>query len=181
MQLQVIKCDASTEEYLHTKVLGAFHNALAMTDQSNVYAAEQFAEAITYYLYQKNTDQTITSDQIHLMVQAVLAATGYENAARRLNEYRLNRVLRRRRIEVIEESAPDGEQSVRWDKSRVVGDLMRERGIDYHTARAIASSVEEKVLNLGLTRIRRGLIRELVAADADALLEAQRQLETVVG
>ena len=41
--------------------------------------------------------------------------------------------------------------------------------------------MEEKVLNLGMTRIRRTLIRQLVLADTDAMLAAQNQLQMAAG
>ena len=182
MQLKVIKSDGSVEEYLHTKVIGTFSNALALIGQPNVFAAEQFAEAITFYLYQKRGVVTVTSDEIHLMVQAVLTATGYENAARALNEYHLNREIKRGRIEVVDGGESTGAEATmrvsQWNKSRVVEDLMRTEKLDRHLARAIASSVEEKVLNLGMTRIRRSLIKELVLADMETMLQVQKQLQT---
>jgi hypothetical protein len=182
MQLKVIKSDGSVERYLHTKVIGTLSNALALIDQANVFAAEQFAEAITFYLYRRRGVVTVTSDEIHLMIQAVLTATGYENAARALNSYHLNRKLKRGRIEVI-----DGDESTeedlamrlrQWNKSRIADDLMRKDGLNRPVARAIASSVEERVMNLGMARVRRSLIRELVMADADAMLQVQSQLQT---
>jgi hypothetical protein len=42
----------------------------------------------------------------------------------------------------------------------------------------IASSVEEKVLNLGMTRVRRSLIKELVLADTNTMLQVQKELQT---
>jgi len=184
MQLKVVKADGSLGQYLHTKVIGTFSNALALIDQPNVFAAEQFADAITFYLYRKRGIFTVTSDEIHLMIQAVLTATGYENAARALNEHRLNRKLKRGRIEVVDGDEPNsGQEPMRlclWNKSRIARDLIRKDKIDRNLARAIASSVEEKVLNLGMTQIRRSLIAELVSADTDALLQLQKQLQLVV-
>jgi transcriptional regulator NrdR family protein len=181
MQLKVIKADGSVEQYLHTKVIGTFSNALALIDQPNVFAAEQFADAITFYLYRKRGVVTVTSDEIHLMAQSVLTATGYENAASALNEHRLNRQLKRGRIEVIDgdETAAEDEDMrlCLWNKSRIVEDLIRKDKIDRHTARTIAASVEEKVLNLQMTRIRRTLIAELVLADTATMLRVQKQLQ----
>ncbi|MHC5059620.1 MAG: hypothetical protein ACYTFK_00845 [Planctomycetota bacterium] len=176
MQLKVIKADGSIEPYLHTKVIGTLSNALALIDQPNVFAAEQFAEAITFYLYRKRGVAKVTSDEIHLMAQSVLTATGYENAARALNEHRLNRRLRRGRIEVIDSD----DQSPRlclWNKSRIAEDLIRKEKIERHTARAIAASVEQKVLSLDMTQIRRSLIAELVLCDTAAMLKFQKQLQ----
>jgi hypothetical protein len=53
---------------------------------------------------------------------------------------------------------------------------MRNDKKEPHTATAIASTAEEKVLGLGMTRVRRSLIRQLVLADTDAMLAAQGQL-----
>lgn len=186
MQLKVIKADGQLEEYLHTKVMGTFSNALGLVDDMNIFAAEQFAEAVTFYLYGKRDSHMVTSDEIHLMIQSVLSATGYEHAGVALNEHRLNRKLMRSRIEVLDDEFDDGGESSglevnRWDKSRIVNDLMRIESIEPQTARAIASSVEEKVLNLGMTKIRRSLIRQLVLADTDAMLEAQYQLQMIAG
>lgn len=184
MQLKVIKADGSVEQYLHTKVIGTFSNALALIDQPNVFAAEQFADAITFYLYRKRGVVTVTSDEIHLMAQAVLTATGYENAARAMNEHRLNRQLKRGRIEVVDGDESNGQDDPMrlclWNKSRIVEDLVRKDKINRHTARAIASLVEERVLNLGMTQIRRSLIAELVAADTATMLQLQKQLQLAV-
>jgi hypothetical protein len=182
MQLKVIKADGHLEEYLHTKVIGTFSNALGLVDDMNIFAAEQFAEAVTFYLYEKRDSQMVTVEEIHLMTQSVLTATGYENAAVALNEHRLNRKLARNRIEVIDDSDSDSMLRVnRWDKSRIAQDLTRIERIEPQIARAIASAVEEKVLNLGMTRIRRTLIVQLVLADTDAMLAAQNQLLMVAG
>ena len=183
MQLKVIKIDGSTEEYLHTKVLGTFNNALAAIDQPNVFAAEQFAEAITFYLYQKRNSVTITSDEVHLMAQAVLTATGYENASLALNEHRMNRKLQRKRIEVVynDRIADDPDLTdCQWNKSQIVKDLMAKNNLNRHIARTIASGVEEKVFSIGVSRIRRSLIKQLVVADMDAMLQAQKQLQATV-
>lgn len=181
MQLKVIKSDGHMEEYLHTKVLGTFSNALGLVDDTNIFAAEQFAEAVTFYLYEKRMSQIITSEELHLMIQAVLSATGYAHAAEALNDHRLNRKLKRGRIEVVDDESygvdEDAAMGVsRWSKSRIVQDLMRVDKVEPHTARAIASAVEEKVLGLGMTRVRRNLVRELVLADTEAMLDAQGQL-----
>ncbi|MBN1124364.1 MAG: hypothetical protein JXA82_05095 [Sedimentisphaerales bacterium] len=181
MQIKVIKSDSSVEEYLHTKVIGTFNNAMALVNESNVYAAEQFAEAITFYLYQKNEDNHVTSDQIHLMVQAILSATGYDYAARALSEYHLNRMLKRRRTVVTWQGEDESRPDEPWKKSRIVDDLMIRQGLHRPVARAIASAVEEKALQLGISRIRNTLIHELVASESDAMLRAGQQLQMVVG
>ncbi|MBW8036464.1 MAG: hypothetical protein FVQ79_12775, partial [Planctomycetes bacterium] len=165
MQLNVIKYDGSTEEYMHTKVIGTFHNALALADESNVFIAEQLADAITFNLYKKGTHH-ITSEEIHLVIEAVLSATDYHEAAMALSEYRNTRKLRRNRIVVVNNDEPQS----RWDKSIIVSGLVQKNGCDKHVARAIASSVEEKVLNLAMSKVTASLIEHLVHAYTETML-----------
>ena len=192
MQLKVIKTDGSTEEYLHTKVLGTINNALGLIDEANVFVAEQLAEAITYFLYQRNAGLRVSSSEIHSMIEIVLTATPYDDAALALSEYRHKRRMKRDRIEVIdmemEEACrsaaagqrPGRKQTSRWDKSRIVAGLVCEESIERQTARAIASMVEEKVLNLGMSRVPRSLIKQLVLADTFTMLQAEQQLQAAV-
>jgi hypothetical protein len=182
-QLKVVKSDGSIEEYMYTKVIGAFSNALSAVDEPSIFAAEQFAEVITFYLYERKDSRIVSSDEIHLMIQSVLTATGYEHAALALKEHRLSRSIKRKRIEVINNG--DGEErSVanvsQWDKSEIVGNLI-ECKINRHVARAIASTVEGRVLRMGMTRIPRSLIKQLVAVDRESMLSAEGQLQAVGG
>lgn len=182
MQLKVMKSDGTIEKYKHTKVLGSLNNALVMTDQANVFAAEQFAEAITYYFYKEKEAAVISTDEIHLMVQSVLAATGYENAAAAINEHRLTRRMKRNRIDVVcSNGRTSGQPWERWDKSRIVQKLVYEDGLETDLARTIASCVEEKVLNLGVSRVSTRLIGELVDTERAAMQFAEEQLMAAVG
>jgi transcriptional regulator NrdR family protein len=192
MQLKVIKADGSTEEYLHTKVLGTISYALGLADQSNVFVAEQLAEAITYFLYQRGPGSRVSSSEINSMIEIVLSATPYNEAALALSEYRYRRRMNRDRIEVTAMETEDacrivslGQElpmipAARWDKSRIVVSLVAKKNIDQQTARAIASMVEEKVLNLGISRVSRGLIKQLVLADTLTMLQAEQQLQAAV-
>ena len=189
-QLKVIKADGSVEEYLHTKVMGAINNALGEVDQPNIEIAEHFAEVVTYYLYHQQDKRTVSSSEIHSVVKVVLAATGYEKAAVALSERHFKRKLRRSRIEVVSADVrelTDAEYLVgtgetcprcRWDKSRIVTDLIATHKLCRQTARLIASMVEEKVFNMGITLVPSSLIRQLVLGDAATVLRAQRELQT---
>ena len=66
-----------------------------------------------------------------------------------------------------------------WNKTIIVNWLMENKEMDFHMARAIASSVEEKVLNIGILRIRKSLIKHLVLSDIDVMLQAQEQLVNI--
>lgn len=181
MQIRILKSDGSNEPYLHTKVLGSFNHALSYVGDECLYAAEQMAEAVTFYLYQQDQHRTLGTDEIHQMILSILTSTGYEHAATALDDHRLKRKLRRKRIEVMDDSQPRNQLTVsgHWEKSRVVNNLTNEHRIDCFLARAIASAVEEKILNMGLTKIRKSLIHHLVIADMETMLDAHHQLAAV--
>ena len=191
MQLKVIKADGSTEEYLHTKIIGTISNALGRIGSPDMYVAEEMAEVVTFYLYNRQNRRTVTSSEIFSIIKAVLTATKYEDAAVALNENHFERRLKRSRTQVvsidIEELAdaellcktePSDNRS-RWDKSRIVQDLVEKHDISQQTARTIASMVEEKIFNIGSTSVPASLIKQLVLGDTAAILRAERQLQTV--
>jgi hypothetical protein len=191
MQLKVIKADGGIEEYLHTKVMGTISNALGRIGQADICIAEQLAEVVTYFLYHRQDRRAVSSSEIFSIIKAVLAATSYEEAAVALSEHHFERRLKRSRIEVasidIRELADaellcrDGELDgrCRWDKSRIVNDLVTKYDVCRQTARMIASMVEERVFSMGITLVPASLIKQLVLGDAAAVLRAQRQLQTV--
>ncbi len=191
MQLKVIKTDGSVEEYLHTKIIGTISTALSAIGRPDIYVAEELADAVTFYLYERQHRRTATSSEIFSIIKAVLAATMYEDAAVALSEHNFERKLKRSRIEVISidiEELADAEllcknehldSRSRWDKSRIVKDLVEKHDVSRQTARMIASMVEEKIFNMGLTLVPASLIKQLVLGDAAAVLRAQRQLQTV--
>ena len=189
-QLKVIKEDGSVEEYLHTKVMGTISNALASVGQADMYMAEQFAEVVTYFLYDRQEHRDVTSSEIFSIIKAVLTATQYEEAAIVLTEWHFERRLKRSRIQVVSidiQELTDArlltrveelDGKCRWDKSRIVRDLVTEHGICRQTARMIASMVEEKIFSMGITLVPASLIKQLVLSDAAAVLRAQEQLQT---
>jgi transcriptional regulator NrdR family protein len=191
VRLKVVKADGSVEEYLHTKVIGAISNALAYDGQADIHVAEELAEVVTYFLYHQKNQRTVTSGEILSIIKAVLTATRYEDAAIVLTEHHFNRKLKRSRIEVVSidiQQLADAEMLYgvqqspprsRWDKSKIVNDLVTNYDVSSQTARTIASMVEEKIFNMGLTSVPASLIKQLVLGDTAAFLRAQRQLQTV--
>jgi transcriptional regulator NrdR family protein len=188
MQLKVVKADGAVEQYLHTKVMGTINNALGRIGQADTYIAEELAEVVTYYLYHRQDRHNVTSDEVFSVIKAVLAATGHEEAAIALSEHHFERKLKRSRVEVvgfdIQEltdaelfyNVQETDGRSRWDKARIVNDLVVENGFTRQTARMIASMVEEKILNMGITRVPVSLIKQLVLNDAAAVLRAQSAL-----
>jgi hypothetical protein len=191
MQLKVIKADGSVEEYFHTKVVGTINNALAESDQPDVFIAENLADAVTFFLYRSQNHYTITSGIILSIIKAVLDETGYEDSALALTEHHLRRKIKRSRIEVLhidvqniadignfygtDESLPKS----RWDKSKIVDWLVKKHQLPRHTARMIASMTEEKILAMGVSLVSTGLIKQLVLADAALVMRAHQQLQAV--
>lgn len=190
-QLKVKKEDGAVEEYLHTKVMGTISNALTSAGEADIFAAEQLAEVVTYYLYEQRKRRDVTSSEILSMIKAVLTATGHQEAAVTLSEYHFERRIKRSRVQVASidiremtdaELLARGEEldgKSRWDKSVIVRGLATKHGIAQQTARAIASMVEEKVFRMGMTLVPASLIKQLVLGDAAAVLRAQEQLQTV--
>jgi transcriptional regulator NrdR family protein len=172
MQLKVIKTDGSIEDYLHTKIIGTISNALSSSGHDSTFASEQLADAITYYLYNNNSAGTVSSSEIYSMIQAMLSTTGYDDAALVLNNYHFTRELMRHRTEVIDKQGV----LTNWNKSQIVNDLAVAKEMDRSTARTIASMVEEKVLRIGISKVPRSLVRELVEIETKAMLYAQEQL-----
>ncbi|MCX5647278.1 MAG: hypothetical protein NTZ17_21745 [Phycisphaerae bacterium] len=190
-QLQVTKADGTTEAYIHTKLVGTINNAFSATGRPDIAMAEDLAEVVTYYLYKKRDQRRVSSSEILSMIKVVLTSTGYESAAVALGEHAIGRRMKRARTEVLAVDVlefADLERLSRtkqppermpWDKGRIVQDLTAESGIALETARAVASTVEERVFNMGMTAIPRSLIKQLVLGEAAAMLHAQRQLQTV--
>ncbi|MBN1788016.1 MAG: hypothetical protein JW806_06435 [Sedimentisphaerales bacterium] len=189
MQLKVIKADGSQEQYLHTKVIAAFVNAFDAPEEQDTSTARQLAETVTFYLYNNHPTNKITSNEILSIIQAVLSSTGYDDAAANLAEHHNKRNLLRSRIEIkkydvhkicdslklrqaITESEP-----IKWNKSRIVNDIIDEYDLDNTTARVIASMVEEKILNSGLRCVSTSFIRFLVVLQTQAILSAQQQMK----
>jgi len=189
-QLKVIKADGSIEEYLHTKVMGTINNALGQVDLANIDIAEEFAEVVTFFLYNQYNRRTVTSGDVFSMIKVVLAATGYEDAAVALSVHHYERKLRRSRTEVVSvdiQNLTDAELLIgaeepalrsRWDKSRIVEDLVTKNNLNRQTARTIAAIVEERIFNMGMTLVPSSLIKQLVLSEAANVLRAQRQLQT---
>jgi hypothetical protein len=190
-QLRITKADGTTEEYIHTKVVGTINNAFSAAGRFDIAMAEDLAEVVTYYLYRQQDQRIVSTSEILSMIKAVLTSTGCEAAALALGEHAVERRLKRARTEVLAVDVLDfadverlnrtGQPPARmpWDKRRIVQDLMAESGVPLQTARAVASTVEERVFNLGMTAVPRSLVKQLVLGETAAMLHAQQELQAV--
>ena len=170
MQIRITKADGSTEPYLHTKVLGSLHRAMAAVQSDCLETAQVLSDAVTYFLYRRFKGEILTTDQIHQMILTVLEGAGFAVGAEALRTHRLDRRLQRRRVSVTDSEWPA------WNKGLIVQDLIEHYRIEAALARAIAGLVEEKILRMGAAHIRKGLIRHLVMTDMEDLLDAHHEL-----
>jgi transcriptional regulator NrdR family protein len=183
LKRMVVKADGTTEEYIHTKVVGAIANALSAAGQPDIGVAEELAEVVTFFLYQQAGRQSVGAGEILSIIKAVLADTGFEAAAAALSLHHFQRKLRRSRVEVVRTPAEAENQFFteqarsRWDKSRIVEDVVAQCALSRQGARAVASMVEEKVLNMDLPHIPAGLVKQLVINAAASVISAQQQLQ----
>lgn len=190
-QLYVVKSDGSIEEYVHTKVFGTISRVLSKVGADSVYLAEQLTDVVTYYLYNQQNTQKITSGEIFSIIVAILTETGYEDAADILNEFHIRRRFKRLRTDVIPiniqeisdaQILADTEQSdisMQWDKSEIVSSLTGKYDFDIPTARMIASMVEDRIFNMEITTVPTSLIKQIVLSEAALVMRAQKQLQTV--
>ena len=189
-QLRVKKADGTTEAYLHTKVIGTINHALTAAEKSDIVFAEDLAEVVTFYLYNKPHRRTVNSHEIHAMIKVVLVATDQEDAALTLTKHTLERRLTRARTEVVALEMNDFSDAREfyemkqpatcspWNKAQIVCDLINRLDIPHQTARVVASTVEERVLRMGMTKVSLSLIKQLVWEAAAAMLQAERELQT---
>jgi hypothetical protein len=190
MQLRVIKADGTEEEYFHTKVIATLVNAFAAPNENNTSTAQQLADAVTFYLYNKNGSDKITSSEILSIIKAVLVSTGFSNAAEFLTEHQQRRNLSRMRVKVIKTDMKNLSVSTplllidrfgpdeHWNKSKIIYDLINEHNLDPATARTVASLVEEKILDSGFRFVPTGFIKFLTLWQAQVILSAARQIKT---
>lgn len=187
-QLRVTKVDGTDEAYLHTKVIGTINNALTAAGQGDMIFAEDLAEVVTFYLYNKLGRRRVNSNEIYSMIKAVLAATGHEEAALALAQHTFERRLKRTRTEVLALSMSEFADAEKlhqmqqppartpWNKAHIVQDLTSRSEVPYHVARAVASAVEERIFRMEVTAVSLSLIKQLVLAEMAVLLGAQQEL-----
>jgi len=188
--MRVKKADGTTEAYLHTKVIGTINHALTAIAQGDIVFAEDMAEVVTFYLYNKPHRRMVHSHEIHSMIKAVLAATGQADAALALTQHTFERRLKRARTEVVALDMNDLADARKfsetpgpaichpWNKTQIVSDLTDQLDIPHQTARAIASTVEERIFRMGIRKISLSLIEQLVWGETAVMLQAERALQT---
>ena len=116
-------------------------------------------------------------------------AAGHEDAALALSQHTLARRLMRTRTAVLALELSEFADAQKfyemsqshdrrpWDKAQIVRDLTGRFGLGQHTARAVASAVEERMLRMEMTTVSLSLIKQLVLGETAAMLGAERELQ----
>ncbi|MFH1708280.1 MAG: ATP cone domain-containing protein [Planctomycetota bacterium] len=168
---QVIKRDGSVVPFDESKIADAVYAAARAVGGRNFRLAQKLAAAVTDALGATFDGERINIEDIQDTVEKVLIEAGHARTAKEYILYRQKRTELRRQILVREggTAAPVVEVDMRsadklapWDKGRISSALIREFQVPPGVACDVASSVEAKIFQSGITRISTGLIRELV-------------------
>lgn len=172
----VVKRDGRVVNFNKQKISNAIFKAAQAVGGEDRLLAEELANAVVLYL-RKNFQGTIPGiEQIQDIVEKVLIETGHAKTAKAYILYREKRRRIRESLKVRKKVKGHSnstdlsllvtplakDEILSWDKGRIALALQKEANIEEDIALEIASSVEKRVFNSGLTRISTALIRELV-------------------
>lgn len=173
--MKVRKRDGRLEPFDQMKIANAINKAAESVGFKEELLSEELASVVTLFLEKEFSSEGIAPiTEIQDMMERVLMETGHAEIARAFILFRERRERMKKIIEVREadpENTIPGRVEVdsgardtisSWSKGRIISALMMEGGLPVELASEIASEVEERVFQSGLTRISSSLIRELV-------------------
>ncbi len=172
-----------------------FKAALAVGGEDNL-LADELANAVVLFLEKEYKDKVPGIEHIQDIVEKVLNETGHVKTAKAyiLHRDKISKIRDslkvRKRVKsrsnstdlalLVTPSAKD--DILTWDKGRIALALQKEAGISEDIAIEVASSVEKKVFNSGMTQISTSLIRELVDNELfDRGLDKTLSKQTLIG
>lgn len=178
--VSVRKRDGRVVAFNEKKIADAIWKAARAQGGKNRQLADELANLVTEYLERRFTGEQVPGiEDIQDLVEKALIETGHARTAKAYILYRRQREDVRNKLKVrrrngqkdrknestdmslmVDTEAHD--ELVEWNKYRIAMALQEEAGLDAETADVIASAIEGKVLNSGMTRITTSLIRELV-------------------
>ncbi|MFT5286573.1 MAG: hypothetical protein ACI8TQ_002743 [Planctomycetota bacterium] len=187
---RVRKRDGREVPFDASKIASAVRKATAATGEVEERYAVEVAELVELALIQENRTRSTsagaapansatisggatgeyvpTIEEIQDLVERVLVETGKTTVAKAYILYRdqRSRVREAVRVENVNLSGDvhvrDAGGTSAWSKGRIVAALMTEAELSRGSAEEVASAVENKVFDSGLSRITTGLVRELV-------------------
>lgn len=172
----VKKRDGRIVSFDNTKIADAIFKAAQVVGGEDRLLAEELASAVTLFL-RKRFGKTIPSiEEIQDIVEKVLIDTGHAKTAKAYILYREKRRQIRESLRVRKQIRPKAtstdlsllvmplakDEVSAWDRTKIASALQKEAGIPEDLSAKIASSVERRVFDSGITQITTSLIRELV-------------------
>jgi len=172
----VIKRDGRTVPFDQSKIANAIFKAAQAVGGDDRVLAEELAAMVTMFLERNFADRPPQIEEIQDTVEKVLIETGHARTAKAYILYRDKRARIRQALTVrkpVRRSTNSTDIALLvntetqdkldvWDKQKIARALEVEADLSPQLARDIASTVERRVMDSGLTRISTGLIRELV-------------------
>jgi len=170
------KRDGRMENFSEEKISEAIFSAAQSVGGEDRKLADELAGVVRLFLEKRFKDGIPTIEEIQDMVEKVLIETGHAKTAKAYILYRQRRTEARMRMKVRKEiqemkNSTDVQLLVdpgskaeyfSWDKARIAQALEVEAELAQEEAWEIASIVERRVFNSGITRISTNLVRELV-------------------
>ncbi len=192
----VRKRDGRLMPFDSKKIADAIFKAASAVGGENKTLAQDLAEVVTMFL-EKNYGEKIPGiEDIQDTVEKVLIEMGHARTAKAYILYRDRRARVREALQVrkpikgrndatdisLMVGTESSDQLNPWDRERITRALEVEADLEPDIAAEIASSVEKKVIDSGLSRISTSLIRELVDNELfEKGLTARLEKQTMLG
>ena len=194
---QVCKRDGRVVPFDQTKIADAIFKAAQAVGGQDRQMADELAAVVALFI-ERNFEGGVVPgiEEIQDLVEKVLIETGHARTAKAYILYRDKRARMREAIRVRKRVRHNGsstdlsllvdpgtrDEILPWDKSKIALALEKEADVDLVLAAEIASAVERKVFDSGLTRISTSLIRELVDNELfERSLSATLERQTLIG
>ena len=193
---QVRKRDGRLVEFDRQKIADAIFKAAQAVGGEDRVLAEELADVVTMFLEKNYSDCPPHIEDIQDTVEKVLIEMGHARTAKAYILYRDRRARIRESLQVrkpvrqqnnatdilLQVGTESRDELVPWDKERISRALQVEADLAPEIAADIASDVEKRVLDSGMTRISTSLIRELVDNELfERGLTARLERQTVLG
>jgi len=173
---QVRKRSGKLVPFDESKIANAILKAAQAVGGDDRMLAEELASMVTMMLERNHNGSPPDIEEIQDTVEKVLIETGHAKTAKAYILYRDRRARIRQSLQVRKPVRQSGsstdiallvntetqDQLAEWDKTKIANALEVEADLAPRIAREIASAVEQRVMDSGLTRISTSLIRELV-------------------
>ncbi len=175
--LSVRKRDGRIVTFDNQKISDAIFKAAQSVGGEDRLLADELANAVVLFLKKEYGGDAIPEiEQIQDIVEKVLIETGHAKTAKAYILYREKRRKIRESLKVRKKVKSRSnstdlsllvtplakDEILNWDKGRIALALQKEANVSEEIALEIASGVEKRVFDSGLTRISTALIRELV-------------------